>query len=136
MPKRERSVAEAVAEGLSNKEIALRLALTERTVKAHLAAVFDKLGVRDRLQLVVRIGASLRANAAPAGATGGSPTTSGGSSLAAQNSPGSAGNGSDGAQTSLVRAGPSPKSATNSSLSIPRSLKIRNGSRSNSSPSR
>jgi two-component system nitrate/nitrite response regulator NarL len=61
---RERSVAEAVAEGLSNKEIALRLALTERTVKAHLAAVFDKLGVRDRLQLVVRIGASLRANAA------------------------------------------------------------------------
>lgn len=61
---RERSVAEAVAEGLSNKEIALRLALTERTVKAHLAAVFDKLGVRDRLQLVVRIGAGQRANAA------------------------------------------------------------------------
>ena len=39
----EREVAEAVAQGLSNKEIALRLALTERTVKAHLAAVFDKL---------------------------------------------------------------------------------------------
>lgn len=61
---REREVAEAVAEGLSNKEIALRLALTERTVKAHLAAVFDKLGVRDRLQLVVKIGAGLRASAA------------------------------------------------------------------------
>lgn len=58
---REREVAEAVAEGLSNKEIALRLALTERTVKAHLAAVFDKLGVRDRLQLVVKIGAGQRA---------------------------------------------------------------------------
>jgi len=61
---RECEVAEAVAEGLSNKEIALRLALTERTVKAHLAAVFDKLGVRDRLQLVVKIGAGLRAAAA------------------------------------------------------------------------
>jgi len=61
---REREVAEAVADGLSNKEIALRLALTERTVKAHLAAVFDKLGVRDRLQLVVKIGAGLRAAAA------------------------------------------------------------------------
>ena len=61
---REREVAEAVAEGLSNKEIALRLDLTERTVKAHLAAVFDKLGVRDRLQLVVKIGAGLRATAA------------------------------------------------------------------------
>ena len=61
---REREVAEAVAQGLSNKEIALRLALTERTVKAHLAAVFDKLGVRDRLQLVVKSGAGLRATAA------------------------------------------------------------------------
>lgn len=61
---REREVAEAVADGLSNKEIALRLALTERTVKAHLAAVFDKLGVRDRLQLVVKIGAGLRTSAA------------------------------------------------------------------------
>ena len=61
---REREVAEAVAQGLSNKEIALRLALTERTVKAHLAAVFDKLGVRDRLQLVVKIGAGLRATVA------------------------------------------------------------------------
>ena len=66
---REREVAAAVAEGLSNKEIALRLALTERTVKAHLAAVFDKLGVRDRLQLVVKVGAGQRA-AAPADVTG------------------------------------------------------------------
>lgn len=66
---REREVAEAVAEGLSNKEIALRLALTERTVKAHLAAVFDKLGVRDRLQLVVKIGAG-RGATVPAKAPG------------------------------------------------------------------
>ena len=35
-----------------------------RAAAAHLAAVFDKLGVSDRLQLVVKIGAGLRATAA------------------------------------------------------------------------
>lgn len=52
---REREVAEAVAEGLTNKVVASRLGITERTVKAHLATVFDKLGVRDRLQLALRV---------------------------------------------------------------------------------
>lgn len=52
---REREVAEAVAEGLTNKVVAARLGITERTVKAHLATVFDKLGVRDRLQLALRV---------------------------------------------------------------------------------
>ena len=32
--------------------------ISERTVKAHLGAVFEKLGVRDRLQLVLRLSAS------------------------------------------------------------------------------
>lgn len=50
---RERLVAEAVAAGKTNKEAARDLGITERTVKAHLGAVFDKLGVRDRLQLVL-----------------------------------------------------------------------------------
>lgn len=50
---RERLVAEAIAGGKSNKEAARDLAITERTVKAHLGAVFTKLGVRDRLQLVL-----------------------------------------------------------------------------------
>jgi len=50
---REKSVAEAVAGGKSNKEIARDLDITERTVKAHLSAVFEKLQVRDRLQLVL-----------------------------------------------------------------------------------
>ena len=50
---RERLVAEAVAAGKTNKEAARELGITERTVKAHLGAVFDKLGVRDRLQLVL-----------------------------------------------------------------------------------
>ncbi len=52
---RESEVARAVSEGLSNKEIADRLGITERTVKAHLGMVFEKLGVRDRLQLVLRL---------------------------------------------------------------------------------
>lgn len=50
---REKSVAEAVAAGKANKEIARDLDITERTVKAHLSAVFEKLHVRDRLQLVL-----------------------------------------------------------------------------------
>ena len=50
---REKSVAEAVAAGKANKEIARDLDITERTVKAHLSAVFEKLQVRDRLQLVL-----------------------------------------------------------------------------------
>lgn len=52
---RERAVALAVAEGHSNKEVARRLDITERTVKAHLGAVFRKLGVRDRMQLILRL---------------------------------------------------------------------------------
>jgi len=50
---RERAVADAVAAGKTNKEVARDLDITERTVKAHLGAVFEKLNVRDRLQLVL-----------------------------------------------------------------------------------
>jgi DNA-binding NarL/FixJ family response regulator len=50
---RERAVAELVAAGKTNKEVARDLAITERTVKAHLGATFEKLQVRDRLQLVL-----------------------------------------------------------------------------------
>ena len=39
-----------VAEGLLNKQIADRLEVQERTVKAHLSAIFDKLGARNRTQ--------------------------------------------------------------------------------------
>lgn len=53
LTQRERRVAEAVAAGKTNKEVARELEITERTVKAHLGAVFDKLNVRDRLQLVL-----------------------------------------------------------------------------------
>ena len=50
---RELMVAEQVARGASNREIAEALDITERTVKAHLSAIFEKLGVRDRVQLAL-----------------------------------------------------------------------------------
>ena len=55
---REREVALAVTQGKSNKEIARDLGIVERTVKAHLAAVFEKLEVRDRLHLALRLAAT------------------------------------------------------------------------------
>lgn len=55
---REAQVARAVVAGRSNKEVADLLFISERTVKAHLGAVFEKLGVRDRLQLVLRLAAA------------------------------------------------------------------------------
>ncbi len=45
---REMEVLQAVARGLRNKEIADRLSITERTVKAHLASIFNKLAVDSR----------------------------------------------------------------------------------------
>jgi DNA-binding NarL/FixJ family response regulator len=56
---REAQVARSVSAGRSNKEVASLMFISERTVKAHLGAVFEKLGVRDRLQLVLRLSASV-----------------------------------------------------------------------------
>ena len=47
---RERNIVELLGAGASNKEIASQLAVKERTVKAHLTAVFRKLGISGRLQ--------------------------------------------------------------------------------------
>jgi len=50
---REREVAILVKQGLNNKEIAEKLEITVRTVKAHTGKIYEKLGVKDRLSLVV-----------------------------------------------------------------------------------
>lgn len=50
---REREVAALVAEGLCNKRIAQRLAVSERTVKAHMTAILGKTGAHDRLALAL-----------------------------------------------------------------------------------
>jgi len=47
---REREVLHLVREGLTNRQIARRLDITERTVKAHLTSVFATIGVLDRTQ--------------------------------------------------------------------------------------
>ena len=47
---REREVLRCVAAGLPNKVIALRLGISEKTVKTHLTRVFQQIGVTDRTQ--------------------------------------------------------------------------------------
>lgn len=47
---RETEVLELVRHGLANKQIARRLGISERTVKAHLTSVFSRIGVSDRTQ--------------------------------------------------------------------------------------
>lgn len=55
LTQREREVALAVAKGASNKVVARELDITERTVKAHLTAIFSKLDIHDRLQLIIKL---------------------------------------------------------------------------------
>lgn len=52
---RERDVARYVALGHTNQSIADSLGITERTVRAHISAIFEKLGVTDRLMLALRV---------------------------------------------------------------------------------
>ena len=53
MTKREADVTRWTAEGLSNREVAGKLSLSEQTVKNHLFNIFRKLGVSNRIELVL-----------------------------------------------------------------------------------
>ena len=50
---REREIIVFIAEGLKNKQIAERMFISETTVRHHLTSVFNKLGVADRLELMI-----------------------------------------------------------------------------------
>src|SRR4051812_38199335 len=52
LSKRELEVVRCLAEGLTNREIAARLGLSQHTIKNYLFRVFDKLGVSSRLELL------------------------------------------------------------------------------------
>ena len=53
LSEREMEVVRSLAEGLTNREIAERLGLSQHTIKNYLFRVFDKLGVSNRLELAL-----------------------------------------------------------------------------------
>jgi two-component system NarL family response regulator len=65
LTQREREIVRLIVEGASNKEVASSLNISERTVKGHLSNVFQKLGVSDRLKLVLFVREGKVAGSAP-----------------------------------------------------------------------
>jgi predicted ATPase/DNA-binding CsgD family transcriptional regulator len=55
LTRREREIADLVATGLSNREVADRLYISKRTVDAHVEHIFGKLGISSRVQLTVLV---------------------------------------------------------------------------------
>jgi DNA-binding NarL/FixJ family response regulator len=53
LTRREKSIISCLMEGWHNREISTHLSISEQTVKNHLGAIYDKVGVSDRLELVL-----------------------------------------------------------------------------------
>ena len=84
LSQREAEVVELVTQGLSNKEVANKLFVTEKTIKFHLTNIYKKMNVRSRAQLIVWCMPHLKFNApeeAGAGATEGDAGSQGGSGM-------------------------------------------------------
>jgi DNA-binding NarL/FixJ family response regulator len=53
LTEREREIVELVGQGLRNADVAARLGIREKTLRNHLSAIYEKLGVADRVELLV-----------------------------------------------------------------------------------
>ncbi|BBU57739.1 DNA-binding response regulator [Mameliella alba] len=58
LSRKERAILDALAEGLTNKQLAARLEISTNTVKFHLSNIFDKLSVKNRAQAIAHFYAS------------------------------------------------------------------------------
>jgi len=54
LTEREKNILYLLVEGFTNKEIAEKLFISVHTVKAHLEAIYEKLGVNNRVQTVIK----------------------------------------------------------------------------------
>ena len=57
LTERERTIAELVAQGRTNKQVAAAMFLSEKTIEHHLSRAYAKLGVRSRVELTARMSA-------------------------------------------------------------------------------
>ena len=55
LTRREQEIAEHVARGLSNRQIAAECGISPETVKRHLASIYDKLAMRGRVGLAIHV---------------------------------------------------------------------------------
>ena len=55
LTRREQQIAEHVARGLTNRQIAAECGISPETVKRHLASIFDKLAMRNRVGLAIHM---------------------------------------------------------------------------------
>jgi NarL family two-component system response regulator YdfI len=55
LTQRERQMAQAVARGLRNRQIAIEFGISEETVKKHLATIYGKLAINGRVALAVLV---------------------------------------------------------------------------------
>ena len=53
LSKREAEVAMLICQGLSNKQIAEQLFVSEKTIKTHVSNILSKLDIKDRMQLIL-----------------------------------------------------------------------------------
>jgi two-component system, NarL family, nitrate/nitrite response regulator NarL len=67
LTKREMAVVQCVAEGLTNREAAAQLNLSEHTVKNYMFRIFDKLGVSSRVELILYVASQLQSEPINAG---------------------------------------------------------------------